>query len=117
MRDGRSYVTRAVRAVQRGRTIFTMMCSFQIPEPRQPTFQFSMPHDVPAPDACDSIDSVYRKALDEEADEKLKGFWRTTLEVSIVVRKARMSLRCSARLTPSAFYSYAYRSAHGAPSR
>ncbi|PIL29619.1 hypothetical protein GSI_08256 [Ganoderma sinense ZZ0214-1] len=80
VRDGRSYVTRAVRAVQRGRTVFTMMCSFQIPEPRQPSFQFPMPHDVPLPDACESTDSVYKKAFDEATDEKVKNFWRVAVE-------------------------------------
>ena len=90
MRDGRSYVTRAVRAVQRGRTVFTMMCSFQIPEPRQPTFQFPMPHDVPPPDACESTDSVYKKAFDEATDDKVKNFWRVALEVSLTV----LALKC-----------------------
>ena len=82
VRDGRSYITRGVRAVQRGRTIFTMMCSFQIPEPRQPTFQFPMPFDVPPPDACGSMESLYEKALRDATDDKVKEFWRVTLEVS-----------------------------------
>ncbi|TBU34991.1 thioesterase-like superfamily-domain-containing protein [Dichomitus squalens] len=80
VRDGRSYVTRSVRAVQRGRTVFIMMCSFQIPEPRQPTFQFPMPLGVPPPDACDSIESLYEKAFRQARDEKVKELWRITLE-------------------------------------
>ncbi|KAJ3011988.1 hypothetical protein NUW54_g2003 [Trametes sanguinea] len=44
VRDGRSYVTRSVRAVQRGRTIFLMLCSFPTPPSLRPT-------DLPAPHA------------------------------------------------------------------
>ncbi|RPD81730.1 hypothetical protein L226DRAFT_496788 [Lentinus tigrinus ALCF2SS1-7] len=80
IRDGRSYVTRSVRAVQRGRTIFILVCSFQLPEPRQPVFQYPMPADVPAPDACEGIEVIYEKMLRETADERVKEFCRTTLE-------------------------------------
>lgn len=44
VRDGRSYCTRAVRAVQHGRTVFIMLCSFQIPEPENPIQYQSMPN-------------------------------------------------------------------------
>ncbi|KAI0762648.1 thioesterase-like superfamily-domain-containing protein [Fomes fomentarius] len=80
IRDGRSYVTRAVRAVQRGRTIFIMVCSFQLPEPRQPFYQYPMPPDVPAPEACEGIEIIYEKLLRETTDEKVKGLCRTTLD-------------------------------------
>ncbi|KAI0735438.1 thioesterase-like superfamily-domain-containing protein [Earliella scabrosa] len=80
IRDGRSYVTRAVRAVQRGRTVFMMMCSFQLPEPRQPSYQYPMPPDVPAPEACEGIEVIYEKLLRDTTDEKVKGFCRTMLE-------------------------------------
>lgn len=30
-----------------------MMCSFQIPEPWQPSHQWPMPHNVPEPELCD----------------------------------------------------------------
>jgi len=36
IRDGKSYATRTVQAKQRGRTIFTITCSFHRPEPMQP---------------------------------------------------------------------------------
>ncbi|KAI0639149.1 thioesterase-like superfamily-domain-containing protein [Trametes polyzona] len=80
VRDGRSYVTRAVRAVQRGRTIFIMLCSFQRPEPRQPTFQLPMPPDVPAPDACEGIEVIYERLFKETTDSKVKDFCLTALE-------------------------------------
>lgn len=86
IRDGRSYVTRAVRAVQRGRTVFMMMCSFQLPEPRQPSYQYPMPPDVPAPEACEGIEVIYEKLLRDTTDEKVKGFCRTMLEVRSSMR-------------------------------
>ncbi|KAH9853134.1 thioesterase-like superfamily-domain-containing protein [Lenzites betulinus] len=80
VRDGRSYVTRAVRAVQRGRTIFIMLCSFQRPEPRQLAFQLLMPPNVPPPDACESIELTYERLFKETTDRHVKEFCLTSLE-------------------------------------
>ncbi|KAL1951750.1 hypothetical protein VTO73DRAFT_899 [Trametes versicolor] len=80
VRDGRSYVTRAVRAVQRGRTIFIMLCSFQRPEPRQCNFQLPMPPNVPPPDACEGIEANYERLFKETSDPKVKDFCLTALE-------------------------------------
>lgn len=85
VRDGRSYVTRAVRAVQRGRTIFIMLCSFQRPEPRQCTFQLPMPPNVPLPDACEGIEVIYERLFKETSDSKVKDFCLTALEVQKLV--------------------------------
>ncbi|CAD6885083.1 unnamed protein product [Tilletia controversa] len=43
VRDGGSYLTRLVEAKQQGRTIFILMCSYQKPEPDQPTFAIELP--------------------------------------------------------------------------
>jgi acyl-CoA thioesterase 8 len=43
LRDGRSYATRTVKAIQKGRVIFTMTCSFHTPEPQQPSHQIDIP--------------------------------------------------------------------------
>lgn len=43
IRDGGSYVTRLVNAVQRGRTIYTILLSYQVPEPTQPRFAIPLP--------------------------------------------------------------------------
>jgi acyl-CoA thioesterase II len=53
VRDGRSYVTRSVRAVQEGNVVFILLCSFQKPEPWQPAQQWKMPLNVPPPDDCE----------------------------------------------------------------
>jgi acyl-CoA thioesterase II len=41
-RDGRSYATRTVKAVQKGKEIFVLIASFQRPEPEQPRFQIDV---------------------------------------------------------------------------
>ncbi|KAG7099047.1 hypothetical protein E1B28_000923 [Marasmius oreades] len=52
LRQGRSYVACAVKAIQRGNIIFVLMCSFQKPEPWQPSYQWVMPT-VPSSDECE----------------------------------------------------------------
>ena len=53
IRDGRSYVTRRVVAIQHGRPIFTMAASFHASEAGSLDHQFEMP-DVPQPEALPS---------------------------------------------------------------
>lgn len=48
VRDGGSYTTRRIKAIQKGRAIFTMQASFQIPEEGL-SHSITMP-DVPSPD-------------------------------------------------------------------
>ncbi|SPC65388.1 probable peroxisomal acyl-coenzyme A thioester hydrolase 1 [Ustilago sp. UG-2017b] len=43
VRDGGSYVTRSVNAIQKGRSIFTIILSYQKPEPHEPTFAIPLP--------------------------------------------------------------------------
>ncbi|KAJ3510310.1 hypothetical protein NLJ89_g4754 [Agrocybe chaxingu] len=64
LREGRSYVTRSVKAVQNGHIIFIMLCSFQKPEPWQPTHQWSMP-DVPAPEQCEDEEVAYMRVIQD----------------------------------------------------
>lgn len=52
IRDGRSFVTRRVQAIQHGRPIFSMLASFHRDEPGL-THQLKMP-DVPPPEALES---------------------------------------------------------------
>ncbi|TFK20166.1 hypothetical protein FA15DRAFT_689268 [Coprinopsis marcescibilis] len=60
IRDGKSYATRFVKAVQNGRIIFVMMCSFQKPEPWQPTHQWPMPTVAP-PERCEDQEVKYAR--------------------------------------------------------
>ncbi|KAF8522556.1 hypothetical protein BU17DRAFT_64251 [Hysterangium stoloniferum] len=62
LRDGRSYCLRAVRVQQSGKTIVTLECTFQLPEPLQLRFEASCP-DVPTPENCQSEVDWYMEAL------------------------------------------------------
>ncbi|KAG9014828.1 hypothetical protein FRB94_008986 [Tulasnella sp. JGI-2019a] len=54
VRQGKTYATRAVKAVQSGQVVFIMLCSFQIPEPALHKHQWPFPSDVPDPDKCET---------------------------------------------------------------
>ncbi|KAJ7630629.1 HotDog domain-containing protein [Roridomyces roridus] len=66
LRDGRSYLTRAVKAIQNGRIVFMMMCSFSKEEPWQPTGQWRMPVSPPPPDECQLEEDRYAAMLKED---------------------------------------------------
>ncbi|KAF7306644.1 DNA repair protein RAD14 [Mycena indigotica] len=66
LRNGRSYITRAVKAVQNGKMVFFMMCSFHKPEPWQPVGQWSMPPNVPPPEDCPTEEERYQVLLKKE---------------------------------------------------
>ncbi|MEJ8826507.1 acyl-CoA thioesterase II [Variovorax humicola] len=61
VRDGRSFATRRVSAIQKGRIIFTMMASFQAGEAGALEHQHAMP-DAPAPESLVS-DAALRRAM------------------------------------------------------
>ncbi|KAF9229567.1 Thioesterase/thiol ester dehydrase-isomerase [Gyrodon lividus] len=65
LREGRSYSTRSVKAVQNGRIIFQLLCSFHSPEPWQPSYQWPMPH-VPKLEDCELEEDLFKRhaALD-----------------------------------------------------
>jgi len=59
IRDGRSFTTRRVVALQHGRAIFFMSSSFQVPEPGA-THQLSMP-DVKRPEDIPSLKELFKE--------------------------------------------------------
>ncbi|KAG0144391.1 hypothetical protein CROQUDRAFT_47382 [Cronartium quercuum f. sp. fusiforme G11] len=66
LRDGKSYATRAVRAVQQSNCIFTLLASFHKPEALQPSFQTSFDIDAfPKPENCLSIEDKLQAFLIE----------------------------------------------------
>jgi len=64
VRDGRSFCTRFVRAIQGGKTIFTASISFQVIEPDSIAHQAQMP-DVPPPDQCEKWADFKHRVLHE----------------------------------------------------
>ena len=66
IRDGRSFTTRSVVAVQHGRAIFNMACSFHVDE-RGIEHQFTMP-DVPDPETLPTLPERLAPWRDELAE-------------------------------------------------
>ncbi|KAG2023819.1 thioesterase II [Coprinopsis cinerea AmutBmut pab1-1] len=67
IRDGKSYVTRSVKAIQNGQIIFMMLCSFQKPEALQPNHQWPMPQ-APPPEECEYQEEKYRRLVAQNGD-------------------------------------------------
>ncbi|KAF8845320.1 Thioesterase/thiol ester dehydrase-isomerase [Paxillus ammoniavirescens] len=77
VREGRSYCTRSVKAVQNGKIIFQLLCSFHSPEPWQPSYQWPMP-DVPKPEDCELEEDLFkRRATADGMDPKIKELYLT----------------------------------------
>ena len=73
IRDGKSYVTRRVVAIQHGRAIFSMSASFHAPEPDSLTHQVTMP-DVPQPESLPSQTEL-KDAFSDRAPDAVKRYW------------------------------------------
>jgi acyl-CoA thioesterase-2 len=67
IRDGRSFTTRRVVAIQHGRAIFNIEASFHDPEPSSLDHQFDMP-EVPDPETLPSLHDRLEPLRDELAD-------------------------------------------------
>ncbi|RME42609.1 MAG: acyl-CoA thioesterase II [Deltaproteobacteria bacterium] len=63
IRDGRSFTTRRVVAIQHGRAIFNMSASFQVEE-SGPEHRIDPPEGVPAPHELPNEDELRRRLLD-----------------------------------------------------
>lgn len=85
IRDGRSFTTRRVVAIQHGKAIFSMSASFQIPEEGL-EHQIEMP-DVPHPDELPSEQELKEKYL-ANAPEPVRRYWER--ERPIEMRPADM---------------------------
>ncbi len=71
-RDGSTFSTRRVKAIQHGRTIFVMGVSFQQPEPG---FEHATPMpDVPPPEELQSASHLFAKLIDR-LPEAMRGYW------------------------------------------
>lgn len=67
IRDGRSFTTRRVVAIQRGRAIFSMSASFQVVEAGL-EHQFDMP-EVPPPESCPTQRELMERFRDDAPPE------------------------------------------------
>ncbi|KAK9894195.1 Thioesterase/thiol ester dehydrase-isomerase [Cystobasidium minutum MCA 4210] len=98
-RDGRSYATRSVKAVQKGKEIFVLNASFQRPEPEQPRFQIDISQhevfrNIALPENCLSIEESMQNLVsaDPNMSEKVRQYFLNTAEErrvsSIEIRSA-----------------------------
>ena len=71
IRDGKSFTTRRVVAIQNGRAIFNMAVSFQVQEGG---LEHALPMpEVPAPEDCPSSEELHEKYIDD-MPEAMKGY-------------------------------------------
>ena len=72
LRDGGSFTTRRVTAIQHGQAIFSLEASFQVDE-QGLEHQIPMPRDVPGPAQLESQRELLARA--EHAPEAIRRFW------------------------------------------
>ncbi|MCB1500141.1 MAG: acyl-CoA thioesterase II [Bauldia sp.] len=80
IRDGKSFVTRRVVAIQHGKAIFSMSCSFQTPEEGL-DHQIPMP-DVPPPEELPS-EAELRALFLDSAPEPVRRYWERERPIEI----------------------------------
>jgi acyl-CoA thioesterase II len=80
IRDGKSFVTRRVVAIQHGHAIFSMSASFQVEEAGL-DHQTTMPK-VPPPEELISEEELKKKFM-ENASEPMKAYWRRERPIEI----------------------------------
>lgn len=84
LRRGRSYQVLSVEVRQNGSPVFSLACSFQLPEPRQPSFQIPFPSNVPAPENCEMREDKWQAVIEKE-EAKWKESTRKHLQMVIDV--------------------------------
>lgn len=74
IRDGRSFTTRRVVAIQHGKAIFSMSASFQVEE-ESPTHQIDLPDGLPMPEDLPS-EQEFKERIVEGAPENVRRYWQ-----------------------------------------
>jgi len=83
LRSGRTYSTCSVKAVQNGRAIFMMLCSFAVTESTTWIHAIAAPLNVPPPEECPLEEETLARVLSETTDTKIRHF----LELQIADKK------------------------------
>ena len=73
IRDGKSFTTRRVVAIQHGHAIFSLSASFQIDEPGL-EHQIEMPEDLPRPETLTSAKELIESFIDS-VPESVRAYW------------------------------------------
>jgi acyl-CoA thioesterase-2 len=99
LRDGRSFATRRVKAIQRGRAIFTLSSSFHVEEEGL-SHQIAMP-EMPPPEELPGED-VFRNVVLPTLPEPVQAYFRR--ERPIEIRPVDASRYISAERRPPVFH-------------
>jgi acyl-CoA thioesterase-2 len=81
LRDGKSYATRRVTAIQHGNAIFSMMVSFHIEEEDSFNHQDKMP-DVPPPDKL-TAEELMKESLFDQMPEFIKRYYESDRPIEL----------------------------------
>ncbi|KAI7955923.1 hypothetical protein MJO29_007322 [Puccinia striiformis f. sp. tritici] len=69
IREGKSYATRSVKAIQRSRCIFTLLISFHKPEINQAVLQHKIDlSKIPPPEDCQSVETRLQTYIDDNLE-------------------------------------------------
>lgn len=88
IRDGASFATRSVSAIQSGKPIFSLTCSFQRLRPGEDFYshQDPMPVNIPKPEDVPNDNERFKQAVDTESfPDRLKSFYRKRLEAPLLL--------------------------------
>jgi acyl-CoA thioesterase-2 len=80
IRDGASFTTRRVVAIQHGKAIFSLSASYQLDEPGM-AHQIAIP-DIPTPDSLPGADVTYERFL-RDAPDHIRQYWLRERPVEI----------------------------------
>ncbi|CAG8567951.1 7727_t:CDS:2 [Ambispora gerdemannii] len=89
MRDGRSYCTRTVKAIQKGRCIFNLICSFAVAESSGLEHQDPMPECL-GPDNFSSQEELMREFVKQE---KVPRWYAKYLEKKLELENSPIEIR------------------------
>ncbi|KAF8363509.1 hypothetical protein PRIPAC_90432, partial [Pristionchus pacificus] len=73
LRDGRSFCTRSVEAIQKGKVVFCLQTSFHVVEPDSCVHQSDYPKVVKPADECPELSLSSKELLDRIASGEVKG--------------------------------------------
>ena len=79
----RADCTRSVRAIQRGKNIFFLTCSFQVPETTIPgyTYALPLPKDIYSPENSTSVeDRLARQLASDKISPKMRDYLQRMMD-------------------------------------
>ena len=77
--------------MQNGKPVFILLCSFQKPEPWQPSYQAPMPEGIPPPEECEEVEGTYdRLSQSSEVHPEIRSYAAEYVQVGTANPCARL---------------------------